>query len=78
MTTLQTIQNLMAKRFGLSRKELEAGQPLRNLGLDSLAIMEFMFDLEDDFKIKLSDAHPEVNTLQDIVDVIDRLVAAQH
>ena len=78
VTTLGTIQDLMAARFALRREELAADRPLRSLGVDSLAVTEFMFDLEDEFRIRLPYEHANINTLQDILDVIERLMAEQH
>lgn len=78
MATLQTIQKLIADKFDLNATELEPGLPLDVLGIDSLAITEFMFDLEDEFKIKIPYAPVEIKTLQDIVAIVDRLVHEQH
>ena len=78
MTTLQTIQKLMAENFELSIDELQPERVLETLGLDSLSVIEFMFVLEDEFKIKLSDERVEIKTVEDIVTLVDRLVAEQH
>lgn len=78
MTTLETIQKLIADRFDLKATELEPERPLNTLGIDSLAITEFMFDLEDQFRIKIPYAPVEIKTLQDIVAIVERLVEEQH
>jgi len=78
MTTLQTIQKLMAENFEISEADLQPERSLETLGLDSLSVIEFMFVLEDEFKIKLSDERVEIKTVQDIVTLVDRLVADQH
>jgi len=78
MATLQTVQKLIADKFDLSATELEPGLPLEVLGIDSLAIAELMFNLEDEFKIKFPYAPVEIKSLQDIVDTVDRLVYEQH
>ena len=36
-----------------------------------------MFNVEDEFRIKMPDARVEIKTVQDIVTVVDDLVAAQ-
>lgn len=66
MTTLDAIQKQIAEKFDLQASELEAGLPLDTLGIDSLAVTEFMFDLEDEFKIRIPYAPLEIKTLQDI------------
>ncbi len=68
----------MAENFEMSESELQPDRSLETLGLDSLSVIEFMFVLEDEFKIKLSDERVEIKTVQDIVTLVDRLVADQH
>ena len=77
MTTLERIQNLLAQKFELKPEQLQPESQLDGLGLDSLAIIEFMFNVEDEFRIKMPDARVEIKTVQDIVTVVDDLVAAQ-
>ena len=78
MTTLDTIRKLIADKFDLQASDLEEGLPLDTLGIDSLAVTELMFDLEDEFKINIPYAPVEIKTLQDIAAIIDRLVLGQH
>lgn len=79
MSTLQTIQRMIAEQFELKSADLVPEATLESLGLDSLAVIEFMFNIEDEFKIKLSNELLEhIKTLQDVVDIIDKQVAEQH
>ena len=49
---------------------------MRDLNLDSLAVMDFMLTLEDRFDIVISlDKVAEVETLDDLVAVVDQLRA---
>jgi len=75
MSTLQRVQRMMAARFGLPPGELGAGRPLRELGIDSLAITEFMFELEEEFGVKLRYEETEVRTVGDVAAAIERLCA---
>ena len=77
MSTLQTIQRMMAEQFELEEAKLTPDADLETLGLDSLSVIEFMFNIEDEFHIKLPDERVELKTIQDIADVVDRLVAEQ-
>ena len=77
MRTLQTIQRMMAEQFELKVEELTPDANLEALGLDSLSIIEFMFNLEDEFHVKLSDERVEIKTIQDIASIVERLVAEQ-
>lgn len=77
MNTLQTIQNLMVKQFDLKKNDLTPDATLESLGLDSLSVIEFMFNIEDDLKIQLPDERLELKTLQDVVNVLDKVIANQ-
>jgi acyl carrier protein len=78
MTALQRVQRLMAERFGLPPAQLAAGRPLDELGIDSLAITEFMFELEQEFGVKVPYEETEVSTVGDIAAALERLATAQH
>lgn len=75
MSTLVKIQQLMGERLGLTEEQLHPGQSLEEIGIDSLAIVEFMFDLEDEFAVRLTDERTPVKTVQDIADIIDRALS---
>lgn len=77
MNTLQTIQRMMAEQFELKEEYLVPDAQLESLGLDSLSVIEFMFNLEDEFKIKLSDERVEIKTIRDITNIVERLVTEQ-
>jgi acyl carrier protein len=78
MTTLQTVQKLIAGELDLDPATLDPNLPLTELGIDSLTVMECLFKIEDEFKITVSDANNlTVSTLQDIANMVDALVAAK-
>lgn len=67
----------MVKQFDLKKNDLTPDATLESLGLDSLSVIEFMFNIEDDLKIKLPDERIELKTLQDVVNVLDKVIANQ-
>ena len=67
----------MQERLELSEEKLQPAQRLEEIGIDSLAMVEFMFDLEDAFGVRLTDERTPINTIQDIADLIDKALAAQ-
>ena len=77
MTTLQTVQELIATELELDPAALDPGRPLEELGIDSLSVMECLFKIEDEFKISVAGASLAVRTLQDIADMVDSLLAAR-
>ncbi len=77
MSSLQTIQRMMSEQFDLKPEVLAPDAQLETLGIDSLSVIEFMFNIEDEFKIKLPDERVELKTVQDIANVVDRLITQQ-
>ena len=77
MSSLPTIQRMMVEQFDLKLENLTPDATLESLGLDSLSVIEFMFNLEDELKIKLPDERVELRTLQDVTNLVDRIVAEQ-
>jgi acyl carrier protein len=63
--------------FDYKIEELTAATTLENLGLDSLDIIEFMFDIENEFNIRIPDQDFRVTTIQEMVDALDRFIAEQ-
>jgi acyl carrier protein len=67
----------MAKELELDITALDSASSLEQLGVDSLSVIEFMFQLEDRFRICMSEEKVPVKTVQDIADLVDRLLAAR-
>ncbi len=77
MTTLETVQKLIASELDLDVGSLDPNLPLQDLGIDSLTVMECLFKIEDEFKISVEGSNLSVSTLQDIADLVDGLVRAK-
>lgn len=69
---------MMVEQFDLKLEDLTPEATLESLGLDSLSVIEFMFNLEDELKIKMSDERVEIKTLQDVTNLADQLMAEQN
>jgi acyl carrier protein len=68
---------MMVKQFDLKLEDLTPDATLESLGLDSLSVIEFTFNLEDELKITMPDERVELKTLQDVVGLVDKLIAEQ-
>ncbi|HMK77274.1 MAG TPA: phosphopantetheine-binding protein, partial [Thermodesulfobacteriota bacterium] len=77
MSTIERLKKLFINKFDYNVEELKPETTLEYLGLDSLDKIEFMFDIENEFKIKISDEQFKVTTIQDMVDAVDRFVSEQ-
>lgn len=78
MSTLDRIKKLFIEKLDIKEDALLPETKLEILGLDSLDKIEFMFALEDEFNIKIPERGVTINTVQDVVDVVDKFVAEQH
>jgi len=77
-TTLERIKKLFLENFDLPEERLQPQATIESIGLDSLDKIEFMFALEKEFDVKIPDREVTLNSVQDIVTVIERLVTEQH
>ena len=48
-----TISDILVEKFQVPREGLKPEASLEDLGLDSLALMEFVFAIEDAFKLRI-------------------------
>lgn len=77
MGTLDRIKKLYLENFDFEEERLRPEATIESLGLDSLDRIEFMFALEKEFDIKIPDREVTLDTIQDMIDVVDRLVLEQ-
>ena len=75
MDTLTTVRQLIADNADVPVEDLDPARSLEDLGVDSLTVLETMFKIEDTFGIRMPDERVPLRTVQDIVDLVDRLVA---
>jgi acyl carrier protein len=73
MDTLARIKDLAAREFSIDPKGLDPAAPLDTFGIDSLSFIEFMFKIEEEFGVSVSDEDlRSIKTLSDL----ERHVAA--
>ncbi len=76
MSTLETLQEILVRDYGLSRERLTADARLETLGMDSLSLLELMFKIEDNYCLKITgDTPTNLVTVNDVVLYIDGLLA---
>jgi len=73
MSSLQDLQNIIRDKYNIEPEALDPHQPMREQGLDSLAVAEFLFEVEDRLGLTLPDEHMQVDTLAGLADLIDRM-----
>ena len=75
MSTLETLQAMLADEFKLTPAQLEPEARLEDLGVDSLNLIELIFKLEDRFNLKINDDGRKLVTIKDVAAYVDELLA---
>jgi len=74
-TTFETMKSIIVKDYELAPERLTPGTPLADIELDSLAVTELIFALEDEFGVEAKTNGQGMQTLGDIAAYIDQLIA---
>jgi acyl carrier protein len=74
---LPRIQALLREHFSLSAEQTAPERLLSDLGIESLAAIEFLFKLEDEFGISLSEERGGFKTVADIVTIVEKALSAK-
>ena len=77
MSTLKELQQLIHEKYGIDEAALDPQASMREKGVDSLALVEFLFAVEDHFQIDMPDIDSRIDTLADLAAVVDRILAAK-
>lgn len=73
MDTRKVVSDILAKRIDVS--SLKEEDSLKNIGLDSLDLVEVMLEIEDTLHIEFdSDEIAELTTLQSVLDLINKKI----
>ena len=75
--TEKRIRALLAKDFKLDPGTLTSDARLDELGVDSIGMAELIFNVEDEFGLKLPDVAVQMSTFGEVVHFIDQAVARQ-
>ena len=77
MTTLERLQDILIRDYGVAREAICADAALEPFGVDSLGMMELLFEIEKEFGITIPNEQVELSTVGQVVTYIDRLAAEQ-
>jgi acyl carrier protein len=76
-STLEDLYQLIVEEFSCDLSELTPETSLESLGIDSLAKMELLFELEDRMGLTFPEDNREITTVQDVANFIDEVKSAQ-
>lgn len=73
MDSLGLIREFLQDRIGVTPEQVVSEAPLETLGVDSLMMLELMFEFEDRFGITLSKDLKSPRTVGDMAELMDQL-----
>lgn len=76
MDSIGLIREFLGERLGVAPEKVVAEAPLAALGVDSLMMLELIFEFEDRFGIKLPSNLKSPRTVGDLAATMDGLMAA--
>ncbi|RZL57113.1 MAG: acyl carrier protein [Variovorax sp.] len=77
MSSLTELQALIQEKYDIPVSDLDPQASMREKGLDSLALAEFIFAVEDHFHIVVPDDNPNIDTLAELASLVDGAIAAK-
>lgn len=76
-TTFDTLKQIVIDKFDIEAAKVLPEATLESLGLDSLDTFDMIFSAEETFNIKVPNSEVDIKTVEDVVNLIDRLVKEQ-
>ena len=73
---MNELLGLIQKAYDIDPSTIDPNQPLADFGLDSLALAELMFNIEDHFGISYPESRANVHTLAELAQVVDEVRGA--
>jgi len=77
MSAYSYLAEVLVDKYDVDKDKIRPEATLTDLGLDSLMVVEFLFDVEDEFNIEVPDDRAEFETLDEAATLIDELIEAK-
>ena len=77
MSSYPFLAEVLTEKYDIDAQAISPDATMTELGLDSLALIELLFDLEDKFGIEFPEERVTFTTLGEAATVIDELVRAR-
>ncbi len=73
MSTFEKVKEMLVDKLGISEDKVTLdSEIIKDLGADSLDLVEMILSLEENFGVTITDEQTEsIKTVKDIVDIID-------
>lgn len=77
MTPYEFIAEVLTEKYDVAKDIISPEATLAELGLDSLTVVELLFDVEDEFEIEVPEERANFQTLAEAAALVEELVQAK-
>lgn len=77
MSPYEFLAQVLSEKYDVSPDAISPEATLTELGLDSLTVIELLFDVEDEFGIEVPEERATFQTLAEAAALVDELVQAK-
>jgi acyl carrier protein len=77
VTPYAFMAEVLSEKYDVAREAISPEATLTELGLDSLTIVELLFDVEDEFGIEVPEERATFQTLAEAAALVDELIHAK-
>lgn len=72
------LRALLVKHYDLAPETLIDDAALESLGLDSMSVIDLLFNIEDEFHLTVPREPADLKTFRDVVAYVEGLLRTQH
>lgn len=76
MTSIELVRSFLENRLGIAPEKVEPASSLAELGVDSMMMLELLFEFENHLGIRLPSDLASPQTVGEMLDMMDRLAQA--
>jgi acyl carrier protein len=77
MSSFDYIKQLLVDKYEVKSETIKPESTLADLGIDSLTVVEMIFDVSEKYGIDIPDERLKFTTLGEVVAIVDEFVAAK-
>ncbi|GAB2897552.1 hypothetical protein GCM10027046_28900 [Uliginosibacterium flavum] len=78
MDTLELLREFIKRRVVNPPEEVTLESRLEEIGVDSLTLLDLMFDMEDKYGVRMPDDLPRPDTVGDLIAIFEKLKPASN
>lgn len=77
MQTLELLRQYLQQKVSVDPTKVTPEAQLEDIGVDSLVLIDLMFELEESLNVRVTDRNSSPATVSELVDMFDALSASQ-